>query len=203
MEAYENTVSLACLKNWVNDLQYTHGALAILFRWRAWSVQGIQNVDKAASHWWWRWRRNVSFSISASLSLFSALTLYSHAHLWSIKLSLKMRVSSNELFSTLKQLHTLIMSLNMGHFLPFSIPVNKRHNNHPALQAQLEKVTATSLAALAIIRARSSFSRAQPAHVFLRSCLVYPLPRAPIFFPTQNDSKKPGLIWHCGFKARG
>ena len=28
-------------------------------------------------------RRNVSFSISASLSLFSALTLYSHAHLWS------------------------------------------------------------------------------------------------------------------------
>ena len=52
--------------------------------------------------WWWRWRRNVSFSISASLSLFSALTLYSHAHLWSIKLSLKMRVSSNELFSTLK-----------------------------------------------------------------------------------------------------
>ena len=52
--------------------------------------------------WWWRWRRNVSFSISASLSLFSALTLYSHAHLWSIKLSMKMRVSSNELFSTLK-----------------------------------------------------------------------------------------------------
>ena len=29
-----------------------------------------------------------SFSISASLSLFSALTLYSHAHIWSIKLSL-------------------------------------------------------------------------------------------------------------------
>ena len=56
------------------------------------------NVD-----WWWRWRRNVSFSISASLSLFSALTLYSHAHLWSIKLSLKMRVSSNELFSTLNK----------------------------------------------------------------------------------------------------
>ena len=40
--------------------------------------------------WWWRWRRNVSFSISASLSLFSALTLYSHAHLWSIKLSMKL-----------------------------------------------------------------------------------------------------------------
>ena len=43
-----------------------------------------------------------SFSLSASLSLFSALTLSSHAHLWSLKLSLKMRVSSNELFSTLK-----------------------------------------------------------------------------------------------------
>ena len=37
--------------------------------------------------WWWRWRRNVSFSLSASLSLFSALTLSSHAHLWSLKLS--------------------------------------------------------------------------------------------------------------------
>ena len=42
------------------------------------------------SDWWWRWRRNVSFSISASLSLFSALTLYSHAHLWSIKLSMNL-----------------------------------------------------------------------------------------------------------------
>ena len=49
-------------------------------------------------------RRNVSFSLSASLSLFSALTLSSHAHLWSLKLSLKMRVSSNELFSTLKKI---------------------------------------------------------------------------------------------------
>ena len=28
------------------------------------------------SDWWWRWRRNVSFSLSASLSLFSALTLF-------------------------------------------------------------------------------------------------------------------------------
>ena len=55
------------------------------------------------SDWWWRWRRNVSFSLSASLSLFSALTLSSHAHLWSLKLSLKMRVSSDELFSTLKK----------------------------------------------------------------------------------------------------
>ena len=44
----------------------------------------------------------VSFSLSAVLSLFSALTLFSHAHLWSLKLSLKMRVSSKELFSTLK-----------------------------------------------------------------------------------------------------
>ena len=34
-------------------------------------------------YWWWRWRRNVSFSLSASLSLFSALTLFSHAHLYS------------------------------------------------------------------------------------------------------------------------
>ena len=60
--------------------------------------------------WWWRWRRNVSFSISASLSLFSALTLYSHAHLWSIKLFFKMRVSSNELFSTLKNLLSLYLA---------------------------------------------------------------------------------------------
>ena len=37
------------------------------------------------SDWWWRWRRNVSFSLSASLSLFSDLTLSSHAHLWSLK----------------------------------------------------------------------------------------------------------------------
>ena len=31
------------------------------------------------------------FSLSASLSLFSALTLSSHAHLWSLKLSLKVK----------------------------------------------------------------------------------------------------------------
>ena len=47
---------------------------------------------------------SLSLSLSASLSLFSALTLSSHAHLWSLKFSLKMRVSSNELFSTLKVL---------------------------------------------------------------------------------------------------
>ena len=64
----------------------------------------------------WRWRRNVSFSISASLSLFSAPTLYSHAHLWSIKLSLKMRVSSNELFSTLKKKQRLTFSCLWLHF---------------------------------------------------------------------------------------
>ena len=46
--------------------------------------------------------KRLFLSLSASLSLFSALTLSSHAHLWSLKLSLKMRVSSNELFSTLK-----------------------------------------------------------------------------------------------------
>ena len=45
--------------------------------------------------WWWRWRRNVSFSLSASLSLFSALTLFSHAHLWSLKLSLGNRFASS------------------------------------------------------------------------------------------------------------
>ena len=36
---------------------------------------------------------HVSFSLSASLSLFSALTLFSHAHLWSLKLSLNQVVS--------------------------------------------------------------------------------------------------------------
>ena len=49
--------------------------------------QGQARGISDSSDWWWRWRRNVSFSFSASLSLFSALTLYSHAHLWSIKLS--------------------------------------------------------------------------------------------------------------------
>ena len=36
--------------------------------------------------WWWRWRRNVSFSfsLSAFLSLFSAFTLFSRAHNWSL-----------------------------------------------------------------------------------------------------------------------
>ena len=29
--------------------------------------------------WWWRWRRNVSFSLSSCLSLFSAFTLFSRA----------------------------------------------------------------------------------------------------------------------------
>ena len=48
-------------------------------------------VNAIISDWWWRWRRNVSFSLSASLSLFSALTLSSHAHLWSLKLSLMWR----------------------------------------------------------------------------------------------------------------
>ena len=66
------------------------------------------------SDWWWRWRRNVSFSLSASLSLFSALTVSSHAHLWSLKLSLKMRVSSNELFSTLKSYHRVYPSSSLG-----------------------------------------------------------------------------------------
>ena len=47
-------------------------------------------VNAIISRWWWRWRRNVSFSLSASLSLFSALTLSSHPHLWSLKLSLNM-----------------------------------------------------------------------------------------------------------------
>ena len=36
------------------------------------------------SDWWWRWRRNVSFSLSAFLSLFSAFTLFSRAHIGSV-----------------------------------------------------------------------------------------------------------------------
>ena len=57
-----------------------------------------------------RWRRNVSFSISASLSLFSALTLYSHAHLWSMKLSLGClyRPPSSDLISFRKDLEEAI-----------------------------------------------------------------------------------------------
>ena len=46
--------------------------------------------------------KRLFLSLSASLSLSPPLTLSSHAHLWSLKLSLKMRVRSNELFSTLK-----------------------------------------------------------------------------------------------------
>ena len=55
-----------------------------------------------------------------------------------------------------------------------SPPVSKRQNNHfgPQLQAQLEKVASTSLAALATIGARSSFSGARLAHEFPRSFLV-------------------------------
>ena len=45
----------------------------------------------------------------------SLLTLYSHAHLWSIKLSMKMRVSSNELFSTLKN-HVHIHELHSAEY---------------------------------------------------------------------------------------
>ena len=52
--------------------------------------------------------KRLFLSLSASLSLFSALALSSHAHLWSLKLSLKMRVSSKELFSTLKKRFLLI-----------------------------------------------------------------------------------------------
>ena len=45
-----------------------------------------------------------SFSLSLHLYLSSPpLHFFSHAHLWSLKLSLKMRVSSNELVSTLKK----------------------------------------------------------------------------------------------------
>ena len=58
------------------------------------------SASTPSSDWWWRWRRNVSFSLSASLSLFSALTLSSHAHLWSLKLSfvfcLGLRITSLE-----------------------------------------------------------------------------------------------------------
>ena len=46
-------------------------------------------------------------SLSLSLHLYLSSpppTLSSHAHLWSLKLSLKMRVSSNELFSTFKDM---------------------------------------------------------------------------------------------------
>ena len=82
-------------------LQASVGQLsAAHLRWKV--IDDFLREMHALPDWWWRWRRNVSFSLSASLSLFSALTLSSHAHLWSLKLSLKMRVSSNELFSTLK-----------------------------------------------------------------------------------------------------
>ena len=46
-------------------------------------------------------------SLSLSLHLYLSsppLHFFSHAHLWSLKLSLKMRVSSNELFSILKNI---------------------------------------------------------------------------------------------------
>ena len=68
-----------------------------------------------------------------------------------------------------------------------SPPVSKRQNNHlgPQLQAQLEKVASTSLAALATIGARSSFSGARLAHDFPRSFLV-----AAIIFPHTKWLKK-------------
>ena len=68
-----------------------------------------------------------------------------------------------------------------------SPPVSKRQNNHLALQlqAQLEKDASTSLAALATIGARSSFSGARLAHEFPRSFLV-----AAIIFPHTKWLKK-------------
>ena len=58
------------------------------------------SASTPSSVWWWRWRRNVSFSLSASLSLFSALTLSSHAHLWSLKLSLRDARPATDIFCT-------------------------------------------------------------------------------------------------------
>ena len=50
------------------------------------------------------------------------ITLSSHAHLWSLKLSLKMRVSSNELFSTLKS-SFIFFPHPFFFFSKFNIPV--------------------------------------------------------------------------------
>ena len=50
---------------------------------------------------------SLSLSLCISFSLLRPYT-FSHAHLWSLKLSLKMRVSSNELFSTLKHTITVL-----------------------------------------------------------------------------------------------
>ena len=92
-----------------------------LHRFRS-SVPHIQNIfidpivsarkkaEKRDRHeerwdWWWRWRRNVSFFLSLSLFMsISLLRLFSRAHYWVNKYILKMRVSSKELFSTLKNL---------------------------------------------------------------------------------------------------
>ena len=63
-----------------------------------------------------------SLSLSLHLYLFSPpLHLFSHAHLWSLKLSLKMRVSSNELFSTLNKLF-----FESSYFLEWISPFSRR-----------------------------------------------------------------------------
>ena len=73
-------------------------------------------VDAIISHWWWRWRRNVSFSLSLCISI-SPLRLYtffSRSHLV-YKFSLKMRVSSKELFSTLKNFMNIVLAILTGY----------------------------------------------------------------------------------------
>ena len=55
------------------------------------------------SDWWWRWRQNVSFFLSLSLFMSTSLSVFFLAlTIGSINIFSKMRVSSKELFSTLK-----------------------------------------------------------------------------------------------------
>ena len=82
------------------------------------------NVEtRRKTYLWWRWRRNVSFSISASLSLFSALTLYSHAHLWSIKLSLKKKKTG----WTSNAVHATFLFTNLFDFFVKSVSYSICH----------------------------------------------------------------------------
>ena len=61
----------------------------------------------------------LSLSLCISISLLRPYT-FSHAHLWSLKLSLKMRVSSNELFSTLKMKALLPLPAAVRYRLPIA-----------------------------------------------------------------------------------
>ena len=69
--------------------------------------------DDEVDDWWWRWRRNVSFFLSLSLHVYlsSPLFFFLALTIGSINIFWKMRVSSKELFSTLKDFKDCVLDI--------------------------------------------------------------------------------------------